>query len=92
MPSLGLAPKGNKMIFKKYGQVIITSENIRINYFEVDMEKKSITVFQRRVMQWAINRLREEMAKLEPEIEDLNKYNWWEKIGQIGDNGEDYAP
>jgi len=75
------------MIFKKYGQVVITSENIGINYFEVDMEKESITVFQRRVMQWAINRLREEMAKLEPEIEYLNKY-----IGQIGDNDEDYAP
>ncbi|MFZ2937639.1 MAG: hypothetical protein WA066_02920 [Candidatus Omnitrophota bacterium] len=81
------------MIFKKYGQVIVTSENIRIDYFEVDMEvllgmeKKSITVFQRRVMRWAINRLKEEIAKLEPEIEDLSKY-----IGQIGDNGEDYAP
>ena len=75
------------MTIRKYDQVIITSKNIKINYVEVDMEKKSITVFQRRAMRWAINRLREEMAKLEPEIEDLNKY-----IGQIGDNGEDYAP
>ena len=58
------------MIIKKYGQVIVTPENIRINYFEVDMEKKSFTVFQRRAMRWAISRLREEIAKLEPEIED----------------------
>jgi len=75
------------MIIKKYGQVIVTSENIGINYFEVDMEKESFTVFRRRAMRWAINRLKEEMAKLEPEIEDLSKYT-----GQIGDNGEDYAP
>jgi len=75
------------MIFKKYGQVVVTSENVGINYFEVDMEKESITVFQRCTMRWAINRLKEEIAKLEPEIEDLSKYT-----GQIGDNGEDYAP
>ena len=78
------------MTIRKYDQVIITSKNIKINYVEVDMEKKSITVFQRRAMRWAINRLREEMAKLEPDIEEmtiLNKY-----IGRIGDNGEDYAP
>jgi len=70
MPNLGLAPKGDKMIFKKYGQVIVTPEHVGINYFEVDMEKESFTVFQRRAMRWAINRLREEIAKLEPEIED----------------------
>ena len=58
------------MIIKKYGQVVVTSENVGINYFEVDMEKESFTVFQRRAIRWAINRLKEEIAKLEPEIED----------------------